>query len=194
MEGKEMTIVLTRNWWVLALRGVAAIIFGILTFLMPGITLAALVLLFGAFAITDGIFAIIAAIKTSGKERKWWLLIISGVLSIIVGVLTFVMPEITALFLLYLIAFWAIFTGTLAIATAIRLRKEITGEWLMALGGIASVLFGVLLLLFPGAGALAVVLWIGAYALVSGAIMLALAFKLRSWNRELQHHGEMHPA
>ena len=182
-----MVIVLTRNWWALAIRGLLAVVFGILAFLLPGVTLAALVLLFGAYAIADGVFAIIAAVKASGGARRWWWLVLEGVLSIAVGVLTFVMPEITALFLLYLIAFWAILTGVFEIVIAIRLRKEITGEWLMALSGIASVLFGALLVLFPGAGALAVIWWIGAFAIVFGVLLLALAFKLRNWERELTH-------
>jgi uncharacterized membrane protein HdeD (DUF308 family) len=182
-----MLTVLTRNWWALAIRGVAAIIFGILAFVWPGITLAALVLLFGAYAITDGIFAVVAALNAAGRERRWWALLIEGILSIIAGVLTFILPGITALFLLYLIAFWAIVTGVFEISTAIRLRKEITGEWLMALSGIASVLFGFLLLMFPGAGALAVIWWIGAYTLVFGVLLLSLAFRLRTWGREVTH-------
>jgi uncharacterized membrane protein HdeD (DUF308 family) len=184
-----MENVLSRNWWALAIRGVAGIIFGILAFVMPGITLTALVLLFGAYAITDGIFAIIAAVNAAGKAKRWWALLIEGILSIIAGILTFILPGITALFLLYLIAFWAILTGVFAIVSAIRLRKEITGEWLLILTGIASVAFGFLLLLFPGAGALAVIWWIGAYALVTGALMLGLAFRLRSWDR---HHHVAH--
>jgi uncharacterized membrane protein HdeD (DUF308 family) len=182
-----MVVILTRNWWALALRGIAGIIFGILAFAWPGITLTALVLLFGAYAITDGIFAIIAAVSGSGRTGKWRALLIEGILSIIVGVLTFIVPAITALFLLYLIAAWAIITGAFAIATAIRLRKEIAGEWLMILSGFASVLFGLLLMVFPGAGALAVVWWIGAYALVTGALLLALAIRLKSLERRITH-------
>jgi uncharacterized membrane protein HdeD (DUF308 family) len=182
-----MLIVLRHNWWALAIRGLAAIIFGILAFVWPNITLTALVLLFGAFAITDGIFAIVAALNGSGGQRKWWALLLVGILGILAGVLTFILPGVTALYLLYLIAFWAIFTEILEIATAIRLRKEITGEWLLALSGICAMLFGILMLLFPGAGALVVVWWIGAYALVSGVLLLALAFKLRSWEREITH-------
>lgn len=182
-----MVVVLTRNWWALAIRGLFAVIFGILAFAMPRVTLAALLLLFGAYAIADGVFAIIAAVRAAGGARRWWWLVLEGILSIAVGVLTFVMPGITALFLLYLIAFWAILTGAFEIGIAIRLRKEITGEWLMALSGIASVLFGALLVFFPGAGALAVIWWIGAYAIVFGALLLALAFKLRNWERAFRH-------
>lgn len=182
-----MVVILTRNWWALALRGIAGIIFGILAFAWPGITLASLVLLFGAFALVDGIFAIIAAISGAGRTGKWWALLLHGILGVAVGVLTFILPAITALFLLYWIAAWAIVTGALAIATAIRLRKEIAGEWLMILIGFASVLFGLLLMVFPGAGALAVVWWIGAYALVTGALLLALAIRLKSLERRITH-------
>lgn len=182
-----MVVILTRNWWALAIRGVFAVIFGVLAFAMPSVTLAALVLLFGAYAIADGVFAIIAAVKASGGANRWWWLVLEGILSIAVGALAFLMPGITALFLLYLIAFWAILTGAFEIGIAIRLRKEITGEWLMALSGIASVLFGALLVLFPGAGAVAVIWWIGAYAIVFGALLLSLAFKLRNWQRAFTH-------
>jgi uncharacterized membrane protein HdeD (DUF308 family) len=173
---------LARNWWVVLLRGIAGIIFGILTFFSPGISLAALVLVFGAYSFADGVLAITSAIR--GRENdRWWVLLLEGLAGVAAGVITIFWPAITALALLYVIAAWALVTGGLEIAAAIRLRKVITGEWLLVLAGIASVVFGILLALFPGPGALAVVLWIGAYALVSGALLLALAFKLRSWNR-----------
>ena len=133
-----MAVILTRNWWALALRGLAGIIFGIITFAWPGISLAALVLLFGAYAITDGIFAIVAAVSGSGRRNKWWALLIGGVLSLIAGIVAFVMPGLTALALLYLIAGWAIAVGILAIITAITLRREIRGEWMMILFGILA--------------------------------------------------------
>ena len=180
-------MLLTHNWWALAIRGVAAIIFGILAFLWPGITLMSLVLLFGAFAVTDGVFAIIAAVNAASTEKRWWWLLIEGLLSIIAGVLTFFWPGITALFLVYLIGFWAIFTGVFAIVTSIRLRKEIEGEWILALSGLLSVVFGAVLVIFPGAGALALIWWIAAYALASGVLMLILAFKLRRWERKIPH-------
>jgi uncharacterized membrane protein HdeD (DUF308 family) len=173
---------LARNWWVVLLRGIAGIVFGILTFFLPEISLAALVLVFGAYSFADGVLAIISAIR--GRENdRWWVLLLEGLAGVAAGVITLFWPGITALALLYVIAAWALVTGGLEIAAAIRLRKVITGEWLLILAGVASVAFGILLALFPGPGALAVVLWIGAYALVSGALLLALAFKLRSWNR-----------
>jgi uncharacterized membrane protein HdeD (DUF308 family) len=185
-----MVVIITQSWWAIAIRGIAGIIFGILAFAWPDITLTALVLLFGAYVIIDGIFAIVMAVKAAGVSRRWWWLLLEGILSVIVGILTFILPNITALFLLYWIAAWAIVTGGFAIGTAIRLRKEITGEWLLALTGILSVVFGILLVLFPRAGALTVIWWIGAYALVTGALLLALAIRLKSLERALMHRAE----
>jgi uncharacterized membrane protein HdeD (DUF308 family) len=167
---------LATNWWALALRGLVAVLFGLLTFILPGITLVTLVLLFGAYALADGIFNVIAFFRVASHQ---WALLVEGVIGIIAGILTFALPAITAIVLLYLIAFWAIFTGIFEIIAGIRLRKAITNEWLLLVMGVLSVLFGVLILFAPGAGALAIVLWIGAYALVFGVFLLALAFRLR---------------
>jgi uncharacterized membrane protein HdeD (DUF308 family) len=172
---------LVRNWWVVLLRGIAGIIFGVLTFFAPDISLVALVLLFGAYAFADGILAIVSAVRHRGSGR-WWLLL-QGIAGVGAGVVTVFWPGITALALLYVIAAWALVTGGLEIAAAVRLRKVITGEWILALAGIASVALGVLLVLFPGPGALALVLWIGAYALVSGVLLMVLAFRMRSWGK-----------
>jgi uncharacterized membrane protein HdeD (DUF308 family) len=167
---------LATNRWALALRGLVAVLFGLLTFILPGITLVTLVLLFGAYALADGIFNVIAFFRVASHQ---WALLVEGVIGIIAGILTFALPAITAIVLLYLIAFWAIFTGIFEIIAGIRLRKAITNEWLLLVMGVLSVLFGVLILFAPGAGALAIVLWIGAYALVFGVFLLALAFRLR---------------
>lgn len=167
---------LARNWWALALRGLLAVLFGLLTFILPGITLVTLVLLFGAYALADGIFNVIAFFRVASHQ---WALLIEGVIGIIAGIVTFALPAITAIALLYLIAFWAIFTGVFEIIAGIRLRKAMTNEWLLLVMGVLSLLFGVLILFAPGAGALAIVLWIGAYALVFGIFLLALAFRLR---------------
>jgi uncharacterized membrane protein HdeD (DUF308 family) len=167
---------LATKWWALALRGLAAVIFGLLTFVLPGITLATLVLLFGVYALVDGVFNIIAFFKVASHH---WALLIEGVIGVIVGILTFTWPAITAFVLLYLIAFWAIFTGVLEIIAGIRLRKVIANEWLLLLMGAVSLLFGLFILFAPGAGALAIVIWIGAYALVFGISLIAFAFRLR---------------
>ncbi len=168
---------LSRNWWVFLIRGIAAILFGLIAFVWPGLTLTVLVLMFGAYAVVDGIFALIAGI--SGRvEGRWWL-ILAGVAGIIAGVLTFFWPGITALVLLYFIAAWAVVMGIFQIAAAIRLRRVIEGEWFLVLSGIVAVLFGLFLVFMPGAGALASIWIIGSYAVVFGILMIILAFRLR---------------
>jgi uncharacterized membrane protein HdeD (DUF308 family) len=167
---------LAANWWALALRGLVAVLFGLLTFFIPGMTLAILVLLFGAYALVDGIFNVVAFFRVASHHWAW---LIEGVVGIIAGLFTFAWPAITAIVLLYVIAFWAIFTGIFEIIAGIRLRKVITNEWLLLVMGAVSLLFGLFILFAPSAGALAIVLWIGAYALVFGIFLLALAFRLR---------------
>jgi uncharacterized membrane protein HdeD (DUF308 family) len=176
---------MTQNWWAIALRGLVAVLFGIAAFMWTGITLWALVAIFGAYALIDGIFAIIEAFRRDVSRERWWALLFEGIVGIVIGLLTFFWPGLTALGLLFLIAFWAIVTGVFEVITAVRLRHEIRGEWMMALIGILSMAFGMLLVAFPLAGALSVVLIIGAYAFATGALMIALAFKLRS----LRHPG-----
>lgn len=168
---------LARNWWALALRGLAAVLFGLLTFFLPGITLVTLVLLFGAYALADGLFNIVAFVRVASHH---WALLLEGVIGIIAGILTFAWPAITAIVLLYVIAFWAMFTGIFEIVAGIHLRKAVANEWLLLVMGALSLLFGVFIMIAPGAGALAIALWIGAYALVFGVFLLALAFRLRS--------------
>ena len=153
-----------------------------MAFAWPGITLAALVLLYGAFALADGILAIAAAVVGRTQGMPWWALLLEGVTGVAVGILTFFWPGITALALLYLIAAWALVTGVFEIAAAIRLRREIQGEWLLFFSGVLSILFGLALVVNPGAGALAVIWLIGAYAIASGVLLIVLGFKLRSWS------------
>ena len=174
---------LIRNWWLVALRGVVALTFGVLTIFRPSVTLAVLILLFGSYAIVNGLISIVAAVANRHGEPRWVSLLISGVLSAALGILTFLAPQVTAIVLLYIIAAWAIVTGVSEIVTAIRLRRVITGEWLLIVAGVVSVLFGMLLVVSPGAGALAVTLWLGTYAIMLGILLVALAFRLRSWGR-----------
>jgi len=176
---------LGKNWWAVALRGAAALIFGILTALWPDITLTALVLLFGSFAIVYGVFNIITAVRRQRGERRWWAFLIEGLVSVAVGAATLVMPDLTELALVYVIAAWAILTGILEIAAAIMLRRHTRGERWLALAGVLSVAFGAVLAIWPGVGALALVLWIGAYAIVVGILLIALGFKLRRLRFEL---------
>jgi uncharacterized membrane protein HdeD (DUF308 family) len=172
------TEALARNWWALVLRGVAGIIFGILAFVMPALTLAALVMLFGAYALVDGIFAVVAA--ASGRTGgRWWALLLAGILGVAAGLVTFFMPGLTALTLALLIGVWAIAEGILHIITAIRLRKVIENEWWLGLSGALAIVFGIFMLRAPAAGALAVVLWIGAFAFIYGVILVALGITLR---------------
>jgi uncharacterized membrane protein HdeD (DUF308 family) len=188
-----MLIVFTGSWWALALRGLAAVIFGILAFIWPDITLTALVFLFGAYALVDGAFSIIASLRAPKGFKRWWLLLIQGCLSVAAGIFAFVLPVMTAYVLLILIASWAIVTGVFEIAAAIQMRKEIKGEWLLILSGIASVLFGAALLWNPVVGALVMVWLIGAYAIVFGVLMIALGFKLRGLE-QAAHRMTPHPA
>lgn len=156
-------------------------IFGALTLLAPGISLVALVLLFGAYAFADGVFAIVMALRRGGGRNRWWILLLEGVAGLGAAAVTWFYPGLTALALLYLIAIWAAVTGVLEIALAIRLRRVIAREWLLALSGVASLTFGVVLVLFPEPGMIALMLWIGGYAVVFGALLVGLSFKLRSW-------------
>jgi uncharacterized membrane protein HdeD (DUF308 family) len=175
-----MLQLLARRWWALALRGAIAVLFGLLTLFIPGVTLISLVLLFGFYAILDGIFDIVSAMKAPGHH---WPLLVEGIVGIVAGIVTFMWPGITAMVLLYLIAFWAILTGVLEIVAGIRLREVIANEMLLILMGVISTLFGILIIIFPGAGALAIIIWIGAYAVVFGIILIVLAFRLRSFRQ-----------
>jgi uncharacterized membrane protein HdeD (DUF308 family) len=173
-----MVHAVAKNWWLLLLRGIAAIIFGVLAFAWPGVTLLTLILLYGAYALVDGVLAIVAAVTGGSPGSRWWLGII-GLLGISIGLMTFFMPGITAMVLLFFIAGWAIATGVFQIIGAIQLRKEIDNEWLLILGGVISVLFGIGVLMAPGAGALALVWVIGSYAIIEGLLFVAFAFRLK---------------
>src|SRR5262245_29344153 len=180
-----MNLVLVRNWWALALRGVAAVLFGLIAFLMPGVTLAALVLMFGAYSLVDGVFSIIAGIRAAERHERWWPFVLEGLLSIVVGVIAFLMPAAAAFALLFVVAAWAILTGVIRIGAAIRLRKQIRGEWFLILNGALSVLLGILIMVIPGAGLVTLMWWLGAYATIYGITLLTLAFKLRSHRTRL---------
>ena len=177
-------VVVARNWWALALRGVLGMVFGVFTFVAPAAALAVLVLLFGAYALVDGAFNIVAALRDARGDRGWWALLLSGVAGVVAGLIAFAAPAFTALVLLYVIAAWAVVTGALEIAAAIRLRRHISGEWLLALNGALSIVFGGLVMVAPVIGALAVVLLVGAYAFVSGLLLVALGFRLRGVARQ----------
>ena len=167
-------------WWVLALRGLLAVLFGLAALVLPGLTLLVLVLLFGAYALVDGVIAVIVSLQERRVFARWWVLLVEGLTGIAAGVLTFVWPAITALVLLYLIAAWAIVTGILEIVTAFSGRLPVAQEWTLALAGILSVLLGVLLAIRPGAGLLSLVWLIGIYAIVFGVLLIVRAFQFRT--------------
>jgi uncharacterized membrane protein HdeD (DUF308 family) len=178
-----MTIALAINWWSLVIRGLVAILLGIITLAWPGITFGTLVLLFGAYAFLDGIFSLVGAWKASRAHERWGVLVLEGVTGLIAAALTVAWPAITALALVYIIAAWAIVTGIFEIAAAVRLRRYIKGEWLLILLGIVSVAFGVLLVASPLMGALVIAIWLGVYALIFGTMLVGLGLRLRTWSQ-----------
>jgi len=176
-------MIFTTKWWALVLRGIAAIVFGLIAFFLPGITVGALIILFAAYALVDGVFSIAAAINRTDRSGHWGAMLLRGILGILASVAAMTLPSMTALILLYLIAAWAIVTGIVEISAAIQLRKIITGEWMLVIAGILSILFGVGLIAYPGPGILAVVWLIGTYAVVFGAVMVGLGISLRARRR-----------
>jgi uncharacterized membrane protein HdeD (DUF308 family) len=170
-------------WWLVLLRGIASIIFGVLAFVWPGLTVFWLVLLFAAYAIVDGVIALGAAFSGSGGMTPRWWLVIVGLLGIAAGIVTFMYPAMTAIILLYFIAGWMIASGVFTVVGAIALRKEIEGEWWLVLNGVLSVLIGLFMFFQPGAGALALIWLIGVYALVMGVTLVMLAFRLKRHKR-----------
>jgi uncharacterized membrane protein HdeD (DUF308 family) len=170
---------LAQNWWAVVLRGVCALIFGIGTFAWPGITLAVLVLLYGAYALIEGVLAVTWALMGRHAGPFPWGVLLAGLAGVGVGIVTFLYPGLTALTLLYLIAAWAIVRGVFEIIAAFHLRKELDNEWLLALSGFLSVILGGILIVAPGAGALAVLWWIGAFAILFGILTIVLGFRLK---------------
>lgn len=177
-----MKTLLEESWWTLALRGVLAILFGILAISWPALTLRVLIFLFGAFVLLSGIFEVYSSLKDR-SVKYWWVVLLGGVISVIIGILAFAAPRLTALVLLYLIAAWALITGILQIVSGIELRKQIKDEWVLVLCGIISVLFALFVFVRPGEGALALILVIGLFAIVFGILQLILAFKVRGWKK-----------
>jgi uncharacterized membrane protein HdeD (DUF308 family) len=173
---------LAKYWWVPVVRGVAGVLFGVITFVWPVISIAVLVLMWGAYAFVDGAFAIAGAFKGAREGFPWWLFL-SGLAGVAAGAFTFLNPALTALALLTLIAAFAIVRGAMQIAAAIRLRKEIEHEWLLVAAGVLSLVFGVLVMLNPGAGALAIVVWIGAVVAAIGVLEIAAGIRLKGHRR-----------
>src|SRR6266849_3007440 len=173
--------IVQRNWWILALRGLFAIIFGLIALLAPRIALLAFIYVFAAYALVDGGVAVITAIQERDLLYRWGWVLFEGILSILVGIIAFANPNLTAQALLYIIAVYAIVTGVMEIAAAFALREFVSREWALALAGILSVVFGILLFLYPSAGILSILWLVGIYGIVFGVLFIVRAFQLRSW-------------
>ncbi len=179
----QLVSILARNWRVLLLRGIASIIFAAFAWFMPGVTIAVLITLFGIYSLVDGVLNVWMALSSRRQQDHWWWLLFTGLIGILIGGLTFFAPGVTALALLFYIAIWAISIGVLQILSAIRLRKEITGEWWLILSGVASVLFGIILIAQPGAGALSLIWLISIYAFIFGILLVMLALRVRKFSQ-----------
>ena len=191
METNPLSQLLSRFWWMLLLRGVLAILFGISALAWPGLTLVTLVVLFAAFAFVDGVFEVVHAVSHRKELEHWGLLLIEGLLGIAFGVLAFLAPELTTaiggIIVALYIGAWAIVTGAIRIAMAVRLRKEIEGEWFLGLSGALSILFGIVIMARPAVGILAMIYVVAFWAILGGALLIALAFKTRKLTGKVQH-------
>ncbi len=174
-----MSMILAQNWWAVALRGVFAILFALIALFWPGATILSLVLFFSAYMLVDGVFGIVAAVRAASQNQRWGLLVLEGIMDILVGVIAFAWPGLTALFFVTLMAIWSLITGILMIVAAFKLNPAYGRGWLI-FSGLVSVLFGVALLIAPLIGAVVLAWWLGAYAMVFGITLLVLAFKLTS--------------
>lgn len=179
-SGVPMVGTLTRNWWMWLVRGIAAVIFGILAWVWPGATWVVIAIFFGAYALVDGIFAIVATVRAAETQQQWWPFLIEGIVGILIAAITFYDIRITLLALYFTIAAWAFLTGIFEIVAALQLRKHIANEIWLIIGGIASIAFGALMVWFPLAGMLAVIWLIATYAVVFGIIMIAFSLRLRA--------------
>jgi uncharacterized membrane protein HdeD (DUF308 family) len=177
---------LARNWWAVALRGLFGIAFGLIAFLFPGATMLSLVVVFSVYLLFDGVVAIASGVRAARKHERWGLLILEGIVSIAVAILATSWPGLTVFIFVILVAGWAVATGVLMFLAAMKLDKN-HGRWWLALGGIVSVLYGILLFVAPLLGALVLTWWLGAYAVIFGASLLALAFQLRARHKERQN-------
>jgi uncharacterized membrane protein HdeD (DUF308 family) len=189
-----MKELLMRSWWMLALRGAIAVVFGILALLWPGLTLLLLVAMFAAYAVLGGAVSVVAAVKNRKSDTGWWLILLLGLISIVAGVIAVFYPALTALALVLLMGANALITGVLDIAVGIRLRNAMRGAWLLFLAGIASIVFGVFVFVAPGAGALALVWLVSFYAIFTGTMLIAFAFRARAWANRTGPIGDLSAA
>ena len=179
MQSSSMVETLTRNWWAWLIRGIAAIIFGILAWLWPGLTWITIAIFFGAYALVDGVFAIIATIRAAETHQRWWPFLIEGIIGILIAAIAFYDIRIVIAALYLTIAAWAFLTGILELVAAVQLRKLIANEIWLILGGIASIVFGILMILYPMIGAITIIYIIAAYAIIFGFIMIGFSLRLR---------------
>ena len=177
----------TNNWWALALRGAVSILLGLVAFTMPGLTVTALVYIFGLYAFAEGVLAIMASLRGLREHDRWGWMMIEGIVCIVAAVAAFMMPGVGALAIVWLIAAWAVLTGALEIAAAVRLRKVIEGEWMLMLAGVLAIALGFFIVSRPGAGILLIATWLGVWAIFSGIVTLMLAFRVRKWSHEHAH-------
>jgi uncharacterized membrane protein HdeD (DUF308 family) len=184
---QQIAQLLAQNWWAFAIRGVLGIIFGLIAFFQPGVTMLSLVLVFSAYAFIDGVFAIIASARAARQHQRWGFLLLEGVVSVIAAAIAFLWPDITVVSFVFLIGTWAILSGGLMLSAALRLKLDHGRGWL-ALAGLVSVIYGALLIFAPFAGALVLTWWLGAYAIVFGFVLMVVALKLHKRRRE-QVHG-----
>lgn len=176
-----MSVQLARNWWALILRGLVAVLFGLAAIVLPGLTIEVLVLFFGVYAFVDGVFAVVAAFNHRDTHDRWWVLLLEGIVGILVGIIALLRPGLTVLAVLYFVAAWGILTGVLEIVAAFRLRRELEGEWLLGASGVLSILFGLLVGVFPGAAALVLIWLVAAYAIFFGALLITLGLRVQGW-------------
>lgn len=179
-----MLAIFTKNWWVFLLRGLFAVVFGILALIWPEITLITLMFLFGVFVLLEGLLNLLIGIASSETNRRWWMTLVEGVLGIVIAILTFVYPNLTAVVLLYFIAAWGLITGVLEFLAAIRLRRLIENEWLMIINGLVSIIFALLLFIFPDESAISLVWLIGLFEILAGFLLIILSFRLRKYRDE----------
>lgn len=176
---KQLLDSLKQGWWLLLIRGIAAIVFGLLAFFMPGLTLVFLLIAFAAFTLVDGVFAMITAFRRRSQDTRWWAWLLEGLLSVGVGVIVLLFPALSAVAFAICIAVWAVFAGILRIIAAINLRHQIEGEWALGISGALLILWGILMGLMPGVGALSLAWMIGSFSILIGIAFCILAFRLR---------------
>lgn len=184
-ETIQLAQILSRTWWVLLLRGLFAILFGVVAWAMPEASVAILLVIFGVYVLADGVIGVIAAVSGRKEREHWWALLVWALLGVVVGVLTLINPALTAIALMFYIAIWAIGTGILQVILALRLRKEIHGEWLLIVGGLLSVALGIFLMAQPMMGAIALLWVIATYAIIFGVVFVVLAFKARAFGKRM---------